>query len=301
MLELCQSWGGWNCQPLQGKNALVLRFDGMPPESAFSPAPDTGQVEVLFCCFGGLHLELPPSRKLDLRPGQVLFLPGRAQNCLCHFFQEHFLGILVCGNEENLRTTLAALCPELPSSPPDQQHGCKVVSAALWSKSLFDTLGSLPEHLQGDYCCLKVLELLYLLHASAPVSHPAKFHYYDPYQIQTVERIHDYLLEHLEERLTIPQLAERFHISGTMLKTCFRQIYGVPVHQYLLERRMERAAELLVHTDQTVIQIAAAVGYGSTSQFGVTFKTFFQMPPTQYRHLARTPVKRDVHRECSED
>ena len=289
--EICRSWRGWDCRQLPADRAVVLCFQGMPPESTFSTALDTGQAEVLFCCQGGLRLELLPLRKLELRSGQVLFLPGRAGRCCCRFFPERFQGILVSGKEEDLQASLTALCPGLPAAPPDRQHGCGVVPAALWSKSLLHVLDQLPEHMQGDYCYLKVVELLYLLHAGPSFTAClGEANYYDPYQIQTVEKIHDELMEHLDERLTIPQLAERYRISSTMLKVCFRQMYGVPLHQYLLTRRMERAAELLSHTDQTVLQVAAAVGYSSASQFGVAFKAQYQITPAQYRRAAKMSV-----------
>lgn len=291
MRERCRSWSGWNCEQLPADSAVVLRLDGTPPESFFPAEPAAGWVEVLFCRQGGLRVELSAGRGLAMRSGQVLFLPAWVSGCQCRFFPERFQGILVLETDQNLRAALAALCPGLPGTPPDRHHGSGVVEAALWSKSLFHTLDRLPEPLQGNYCSLKALELLYLLHAGIPsVSNPIEAQYYDPYQTRTVEKIHDYLMEHLDEQLTIPQLAERFRVSGTMLKACFRQIYGTSLHQYLLERRMERAAELLLRTNQPEIQVAAAVGYNSTSQFGSTFKARYQMTPAQYRKAAKMSV-----------
>ena len=91
------------------------------------------------------------------------------------------------------------------------------------------------------------------------------------------------MLEHLEEPLTIPQLAARFHLSGTMLKTCFRQIYGQPIHRYLLEQRMIKAAKLLSETQMTVLQVAEAVGYDSYKNFSRVFKEAVGVTPADYR------------------
>lgn len=292
MEEVCQSWDGWDCRRLPAQRASVLRLDGLPPRDWVPAAPQTGRVEVLFCGQGGLQLELTPVRRLELRSGQVLCLPGRAGACRCRFVPEPFRGILVSERDERLRAELAALCPGLDAAPPERRHGCGVVTAALWSEALFHTLDQLPAQLQGDYCALKMTELLYLLHAGLPfTARGGGGDYFDPHQLQAVERLHDYLMEHLDEHLTIPQLAERFRISGTMLKNCFRQRYGAPVHQYLMERRMARAAELLSGTDQTVIQVAAAVGYSSASQFSVAFQSRFRLTPGQYRRMARQPPR----------
>ena len=95
---------------------------------------------------------------------------------------------------------------------------------------------------------------------------------------------------HLEEHLTIEGLSRQFYISPTLLKRCFRQLYGKPIHSALRDYRMERAARLLTETDQPVVQIAAAVGYGSVSQFGVAFKERYRITPALYRRKERKKV-----------
>ena len=288
MQDICLTWTGWERRRLPAESAAVWTLDGPPPEREFPAAPPSGRVEVLFCRRGGLCLELPDGQRLPLEPGQVLFLPGRAGECLGRFSQDPFQGILTAWEERAIRTALAGLCPELPSAPPEGPHGCAVVAAALWNEALFHTLDQLPVAWRGSYCAIKALELLYLLHAGARSSaRPPEERYYDPYQLQAVHNVHAYMLEHLDERLTIPQLAQRFHLSGTLLKACFRQVYGAPIHQYLLKRRMARAAQLLSATELTVVQVASAVGYSSAGQFGAAFRAHFQMPPAQYRRAVR--------------
>ncbi|MFQ8908341.1 MAG: helix-turn-helix domain-containing protein [Subdoligranulum sp.] len=71
-------------------------------------------------------------------------------------------------------------------------------------------------------------------------------------------------------------LSQQFRISGTALKSCFRQVYGVPIHQYLLEQRMAQAAELLTTTTQSVLQIS----YSSR---------IFQRQPVRHRVQAALP------------
>ena len=94
-------------------------------------------------------------------------------------------------------------------------------------------------------------------------------------------------MAHLSEPMTIAQLAARFHTSPTALKDCFRQLYGRPLHQYLLECRVQKAAALLREGRLPVTEVAAAVGYTSASQFGVAFKRRFHLTPSQFRRLSR--------------
>ena len=68
------------------------------------------------------------------------------------------------------------------------------------------------------------------------------------------------MLSHISQPMTIESLAHRFHISGTFLKEGFRQMYGLSTRKFLQARRMDLAADLLRHTNQTVLQVATAVG-----------------------------------------
>ena len=99
--------------------------------------------------------------------------------------------------------------------------------------------------------------------------------------------VQEYMVSHLSDPLTINQLSARFRISPTALKDIFRQTYGRPIHQYLLEKRVQHAAELLHRSPLSIVDIAAAVGYNSASQFGVAFKRRYQLTPSQYRRQAR--------------
>ena len=107
------------------------------------------------------------------------------------------------------------------------------------------------------------------------------------YLTDTVRQVQEYMVSHLSDPLTIDQLSARFRISPTALKDIFRQTYGRPIHQYLLEKRVQHAAELLHRSPLSIVDIAAAVGYNSASQFGVAFKRRYQLTPSQYRRQAR--------------
>ncbi len=287
MLSALLHWTGWGHGVLPAEAVAVHLLDGPPPTEPFPAAPPPGRLEMLFCREGGLALELHGGRRLELRSGQVLVLPARAGECRCRFDQARFYGVLLSGEEETALEALVSLCPGLAGAPPGGGHGCAVVEAALWSEALFTALDSLPAERRGDYCAIKALELLYLVHTGgSEMVRPHGESYYDRHQIQAVRQVRDYMLEHLEERLTIPQLAERFHLSATVLKACFRQLYGVPIHQYLLNCRMALAAQLLSTGRQPILQVAAAVGYGSVSQFSAAFKSRYGMSPGQYRRAA---------------
>ena len=59
-------------------------------------------------------------------------------------------------------------------------------------------------------------------------------------QAECVQQVHQYLVEHLDSRVTQAELAQRYHISLTSLKGAFKQVYGLPINTYL--RRCRTAA-----------------------------------------------------------
>ena len=102
-------------------------------------------------------------------------------------------------------------------------------------------------------------------------------------QVKIIREIHDHLTEHMEQRVTIEELAHRYLINPTTLKTVFKQVYGSSLAAHMKEHRMEKAASLLRETDMSVAEIAGQVGYESQSKFTAAFKEQFGQLPTAYR------------------
>jgi AraC-like DNA-binding protein len=110
-------------------------------------------------------------------------------------------------------------------------------------------------------------------------------------------RAKDLMDARYREALDVPSIARAAHLSPAHFSREFRRTFGETPHQYLLTRRMERAAALLRSTDQTVADICAAVGFRSVGSFTATFGRIFGSSPTAYRtayppaaHRARIPT-----------
>jgi len=106
---------------------------------------------------------------------------------------------------------------------------------------------------------------------------------YTAEQVETVRRMHDELLLHPEERHTIEELARRCLMNPTTLKAVFKAVYGDSLASHMKEHRLEKAAALLRQGDQSIAEIAAAVGYDSPSRFSAAFRERYHMLPTEYR------------------
>lgn len=167
--------------------------------------------------------------------------------------------------------------------------GCIAIHNNCWNQAVFAVLRSLPFSEQGAYCISKIAELFYLLcahHAlldGMPDQLPTL-----GYSASAIHHAHDYMEAHLDEKLTIDTLSRQFHLSATALKTGFRALYDQPIHAWLQNRRIQKAAELLQFSDMTVLQIAQSVGYEGVSQFNVVFKRVYGVTPSHYRKMSNT-------------
>lgn len=98
-----------------------------------------------------------------------------------------------------------------------------------------------------------------------------------------IHQVHEYLLEHLSERITIEELSRHFLMNPTTLKQTFKEIYGNSIAAHIKEHRMEKAASLLKENGDSIAQIASRVGYESQSRFTAAFKETYGVLPSEYR------------------
>lgn len=93
------------------------------------------------------------------------------------------------------------------------------------------------------------------------------------------------------EPLDVPTLARAAHLSPAHFSREFRRVFGETPHQYLLTRRLERAAALLRSTDHPVADICFEVGLSSVGSFTTSFRRVYGVTPSAYR-AAHPPVMR---------
>lgn len=107
--------------------------------------------------------------------------------------------------------------------------------------------------------------------------------YFSQVQRDCIRQIHDFVVEHIMEHYTIEELAERFEISPTAMKNCFKGIYGVPIYAYFRTYRLQIAERLLREGQLSVAEIAAKIGYTNPNKFTSAFRSEYGMPPTAYK------------------
>src|SRR3954452_23554412 len=92
------------------------------------------------------------------------------------------------------------------------------------------------------------------------------------------------------EPLTVADLARAARLSPAHFSREFRAAFGESPHQYLLTRRLERAAALLRTTDWSVARVCTAVGLTSVGSFTTSFGRMFGRSPMQYRAAYPDPA-----------
>ncbi len=93
-------------------------------------------------------------------------------------------------------------------------------------------------------------------------------------------------------RMTVEQVAERFGVSVSAFKKYFVSVYGRPVSQYMKEKRIEKAKELLTESAESIGTVSLLCGYEHQGKFGAVFKAATGSSPLEYRRLHRVPGKR---------
>jgi AraC-like DNA-binding protein len=96
-------------------------------------------------------------------------------------------------------------------------------------------------------------------------------------------RAKDLIDARYREPLDVPALARAAHLSTAHFTRAFRVAFGETPHQYLLTRRLERAAALLRNTDRSVAEICFAVGLRSVGSFTTSFGRAYGQSPAAYR------------------
>ena len=96
-------------------------------------------------------------------------------------------------------------------------------------------------------------------------------------------RAKDLIDARYRDPLDVPTLARAAKLSPAHFSREFRRAFGDTPHQYLLTRRLERAAALLRHTDRSIADICFAVGLRSVGSFTTSFGRAYGVSPAAYR------------------
>jgi AraC family transcriptional regulator len=142
----------------------------------------------------------------------------------------------------------------------------EIESSKIGGYLLIDSLKTtLAIHLLRNYCTTK----------------PKLSSYADGLSKSTLQQVTEYINEHLHQDVKLNELAAIAQMSPYHFLRLFKQSLGVTPHQYILQRRIEKAKCLLQHGELSIADVAARVGFCDQSHFTRYFKRIVGVTPKQ--------------------
>lgn len=98
-----------------------------------------------------------------------------------------------------------------------------------------------------------------------------------------IAAINEYLIANIQNSLSVPVLCDEFRISKNRLYSLWKKHFNLPIGDYILRLRMEKAKELLTNDDDKINQVCIKVGIPDYNYFSKVFKSYFGISPREYR------------------
>ena len=130
---------------------------------------------------------------------------------------------------------------------------------------------------------LKTFEVILNLYESEIKDEKITKRTYTDTQIRVVRNIKNTLTRDISSYVSLDVLSASYGINLTILKNCFKDMYGRPLYSWYREYKFQRAQELIKNTDYPMSKIAHMVGYKSSSKFSKAFKQETGVLPSTYR------------------
>ena len=102
-----------------------------------------------------------------------------------------------------------------------------------------------------------------------------------------IENMKRYITANLEYGVSISKLASIFHYNEKYLGRKFKQQTGVSFHEYIHQKRIARAEQLLRDGNESMIDISEKVGFNNVTYFNRIFKRFHGVSPAEFRKRVR--------------
>ena len=219
----------------------------------------------------------------QMRRGDVCVTPSGIPTQACWHKSVEFLLLSISPTlikrtaSESISTDIVEISPQRGVRDPQILHiglalkaeletGCE--SGPLYGESLGLALAV---HLLKRYSTLRI-----------PLPEPS-----DGLRAQKLQQVIDYINDNLAARVTLAEIAVVAGISPYYFARQFKLSTGLSPHQYVIQRRIERAKILLAENKLPIVEIADCVGCSSQSNFTALFHKYVGMTPKTYREQTR--------------
>lgn len=149
---------------------------------------------------------------------------------------------------------------------------------------IFDELYNIKESIKIPYMKLKVLEILLMIQSIPFDKSIRESKYYSKKDIDKIQEIHNEVIHNLDKKITLSDLSEKYNISLTNLKNCFKEVYGKPYYTYIKYYKIHKGLHYLIESKLSISEIGLKLGYENTSKFISAFKDIVGYTPREYRN-----------------
>jgi AraC-like DNA-binding protein len=250
-------------------------------------------IEISYIYEGVYEFELRDNRCVYVGQGEIIGLRNIFESVSSHFPQKLFKGFSIMIDMHKVNS---AICKYFDDFLIDMNHiadrlcqesNIFIMRGSSGIKEILDKIYLADPMQQVAYIRIKVLELLYTLDNENMDAMSYKCNYYEKDTVLKVKHVKEHLTAELAEHITIDRLAREHHITLTMLKNCFKDIYGIPPYEYLKKIRMNQAAAFIKTGKYSIGEIASMTGYQNASKFSSAFKDVMGLTPRDYRKSYR--------------
>lgn len=103
------------------------------------------------------------------------------------------------------------------------------------------------------------------------------------------QQLTEYIEEHLEEDLSLENLAQKFFVSKYHIAHVFKDNIGISIHQYITKKRLSRCKDA-ISLKMSITEVYHMFGFGDYSSFYRAFKKEYGISPKDYRDMQMEPV-----------
>lgn len=241
-----------------------------------------------FMLKNGVRKEITSIGKLHLRQDQYTCFYTEPSPCKARFEKDKEFQSLDIFYSPKLLEELLPFFPELKqvmvSSPGVLLPG-KVCWALPAMKEITTYLLDCPydNATRQFYFDLKVRELLYQMLVNAYKRNPTE-QYFTPWETAKIHEARTILESYISKKPpTIKALAKQVALNEFKLKSGFRQYFGSGIFEWLIERRMQYAKQLILTTNKPIKDVCVLVGYPRSTNFTTAFRRRFGFTPGSLR------------------
>lgn len=249
---------------------------------------DVDSIEINYCLKGHVEIKFKNQRYAYMSDGDISLFNCQTDALYCDFTTKPYVGITVMLYLPDIIKSLNNMLgtndfrEETFFQKVFETDSCIISNANESVEHIFKELWVLPDKFKTHLMKIKITELLlYLLSDSDYKDN--RVIYFSKTSVDKIKEARRIIVTRLDEWITVGTLSEMVGMNATDLEKGFKSIYDYPVFSYSRIRKMQRAKELLIDSNMSIMDISLACGYSNGGKFAKAFKNEFNMTPSKYR------------------